>query len=111
MASNEQENTQKILKTLMNSPLLYDAQGREKCDVLRGVVYKRIDNKELLMDVYAPADAAQGVARAVVIHVSGGGETKNWRVFKDYGAVTAARGMIMRFSTRLSVGYSCRAAR
>jgi predicted peptidase len=82
-------------------PLLYEVGGRENVRVQKDIVYKKAGDVELKMDVYAPAGEKE--LRPAIIFISGSGETKDWRIFQDYGAVTAAQGMIaIQFNRRFA---------
>jgi acetyl esterase/lipase len=84
-------------------PLLYKAPGQAKVKARRDIIYHRAEGNDLLMDVYTPANVARGTALPAVIHISGSGRTKNWRIFEDYGAATAAHGMVgIEFNKRYS---------
>ena len=85
------------------APLLYKVSGQEKVEIQKDIVYKKVGETELKMDVYAPPDADAKLP--AIIFISGSGETKDWQIFKDYGAVTAAEGMIaIQFNRRFANG-------
>jgi acetyl esterase/lipase len=82
-------------------PLLYRVPGQERSKVQRDIVYKKVGDTELKMDLYLPADIQPGTKLPAILFASGAGETKHWNIFKNYGEVTAAQGMIgVQFNKR-----------
>jgi acetyl esterase/lipase len=92
-------------------PVVYTLPGMETARVIPNLAYSDVDNPYLLMDVYLPADGAgdQGAGRRpVVVLIHGGGKpeyrAKDWGVFKSWGRLIAASGMIgVTFTHRM--GY------
>jgi acetyl esterase/lipase len=82
-------------------PLLYRVQGQEKAKVQRDIVYKKVGDAELKMDIYLPADVQANAKLPAILFASGAGETKHWNIYKNYGEVTAAQGMVaVQFNKR-----------
>lgn len=62
------------------------------------------------MDIYSPPKT--NVKLPAIIFISGSGETKDWQIFNDYGAVTAAQGLIaVQFNRRFANGSELPQAR
>jgi Carboxylesterase family len=88
-------------------PVVYRLPGMETARVVSNLTYSDVDNPHLLMDVYLPADAGTG-RRPVVVLIHGGSKpeyrAKDWGVFKSWGRLLAASGMVgVAFTHRL--GY------
>jgi acetyl esterase/lipase len=82
-------------------PLLYRVPGQERAKVQKDIVYKKVGNIELKMDLYMPADAQPGAKFPAILFASGASESKHWNIFKNYGEVTAAQGMVaVQFNKR-----------
>jgi dienelactone hydrolase len=82
-------------------PLLYRLPGQERAKVQRDIVYKKVGDTEWKMDLYLPADIQPGAKLPAILFASGASETKHWNIFKNYGEVTAAQGMIaVQFNKR-----------
>ncbi len=91
-------------------PLLYKAEGEDKVKVQKDIVYKKVGETELEMDVYSPPDASGKLP--AIIFISGSGNTKDWQIYQDYGAVTAANGIIaVQFNRRFANGSELPQAR
>lgn len=76
--------------------IFYRVPGQEKAYIQKDIVYKNAGDKALKMDVYAPQYQNKKVSKPLpaVIFVSGGSDTKHWNIYKNYGELTAANGMI-----------------
>lgn len=76
--------------------IFYKIPGQKKAHVQKDIVYKTASDKALKMDVYSPQHQNKKVSTplAAVIFVSGGSDTKHWNIYKNYGELTAANGMI-----------------
>lgn len=82
-------------------PLLYRVPGQEKAKVQKDIVYKKVGDTELKMDLYLPANVQPGAKLPALLFVSGTSEAKDWNIYKNYGEVTAAHGMIaVQFNKR-----------
>ncbi len=85
--------------------IFYHVPGQEKARVQKDIVYKKTEAAELKMDIYSPAETKAGALLPAVFFVSGASETKDWNVYKDYGELTAANGMIaVNFNKRFPQG-------
>jgi acetyl esterase/lipase len=81
--------------------VFYRVPGQEKAKVQKDIVYKRVGQSELKMDIYAPAEIKSDEALPAVLFLSGAGDTKHWGVFTSYGELTAAHEMIaVQFNKR-----------
>ncbi len=86
-------------------PLLYRVPGQEKAKVQRDIVYKKVGDTEWKMDLYLPADVQPNAKLPAILFASGGSQTKHWNIFKNYGEVTAAQGMVaVQFNKRYPPG-------
>jgi acetyl esterase/lipase len=86
-------------------PLLYRVPGQEKARVQRDLVYKKVGDTEWKMDLYLPAEVQANAKLPAVLFASGASETKHWNIFKNYGEVTAAQGMLgVQFNKRYTAG-------
>ena len=79
--------------------VVYTLPGMEQSVVQKDVVYRKIGEAPLKMDVYAPFDLKEGERRPAVVFVHGGpvpalGSTKDWGVFVSYGQLAAASGFV-----------------
>jgi acetyl esterase/lipase len=93
------------IEELKKMPVLYRIEGQEKAKVQKDIVYKKVGKKELKLDIYSPAKREKNILLPAVIFISGAGEMKNWRFFEDYGALTAANGMIsIQYDKRKGIG-------
>lgn len=82
-------------------PLLFRLPGQERARVLKDLVYKKVGETELKMDLYLPAEAQPGARLPAILFASGASETKHWNIYKNYGEVTAAQGMVgVQFNKR-----------
>src|SRR5215216_2917968 len=84
-----------------SQPIAYRFQETGPARVQRDVVYQRVDEMDLAMDVYAPSDLPDQARLPAVIFIHGGplrpGLTllpKEWGVNKSYGALMAASGFV-----------------
>jgi acetyl esterase/lipase len=85
--------------------ILYTIPNQEKSSVVKNVVYKKIGEKQLEADIYSPAEMKSGTLLPVVLFLSGASEAKSWNVFKNYGELTAANGIIgVTFDKRFPQG-------
>jgi len=71
----------------------------EQAVVRKDIVYRKIGEAPLKMDVYAPSDLGEGERRPAVVFVHGGpvpaiGSVKDWGVFVSYGQLAAASGFV-----------------
>jgi acetyl esterase/lipase len=88
-------------------PVVYRLPDMESARVVPNLTYSNVDNPYLLMDVYLPADAGTE-RRPVVVLIHGGSKpeyrAKDWGVFKSWGRLLAASGMVgVAFTHRM--GY------
>lgn len=87
-------------------PLVYPAPAVE-IRVRQGIAYRSEAAIDLHADVYRPANLREGELRAAVVFIHGGpipsgANPKDWRVFRDYGNLVAANGLIgITFNHRL----------
>lgn len=98
---------------LFTRRIVYSVPGMDRVHVLRDRVYARPEGQELKLDVYVPAGLAEGARRPAVVFIHGGPlppaadpsampKPKDWGVYRSYGELAAASGMIgVTFNHRL----------
>jgi acetyl esterase/lipase len=94
--------------------VVYSLPGSSDVKVRRDVVYKRIGDQELKMDLYAPPSARKGGKVHAVVYIHGGylppnllTQPKDWGVFTSHGRLAAAAGFIaVTFNHRLFSSWS-----
>ena len=79
--------------------IVYRVDGMANATVRRRLVYKRENEAELLMDVYAPPNRARGSRLPAIFFVHGGPippemtAPREWGFFESYGELAAASGV------------------
>jgi dienelactone hydrolase len=63
----------------------------EKVTVQENVVFKSVDGTDLAMDLYS---VPSGRPRPAVVLVSGGTNVRGWGLYKDYGRIVGASGVV-----------------
>ena len=97
-------------QNITETPLLYEVSDGWKVEVRTNLVYSRPDGLDLAMDVYSPAGTTTPLP--AIVFVSGSGDTKDWQIYRDYGMVTAAHGMIaIQFNRRYANASELETAR
>jgi acetyl esterase/lipase len=86
---------------LYSQPIFYRFQETMPACVHRDLVYKRVDDMDLKMDVYVPSDLPDHARLPAVLFIHGGPwrpdstvPPKDWGVYKSYGALMAASGLV-----------------
>lgn len=88
------------MKNLKRKKLVYTINEDGKVKIAKDIIYKTADGKNLLMDVYTPAEANYQDKLPVVIFVHGEGpeifikDAKDWGVYTSYGKLLASKGYI-----------------
>ena len=89
---------------------VYKIPGMEQCRVVQNQVYKTIDETDLLLDVYYPADIRDGERRPAVVFVHGTVPDELIKNIKDsgqytsWGQLVAASGFIAVIFRHRSTG-------
>lgn len=96
------------LRELVMTPVVYRVPGMDKVIVKSDLKYTTANDPNLLMDVYIPPGLAKSERRPAVVFIHGGAgaflKPKDWGVYKSWGRLVAASGMIaVTFTHRL--GY------
>jgi acetyl esterase/lipase len=79
--------------------IVYRVEGRSEAVAPRTLVYKRDNNAEVLLDLYAPPDLPRPTRLPALFFVHGGPippemtPPREWGVFKAYGELAAASGL------------------
>jgi acetyl esterase/lipase len=89
-------------------PVVYQLPGMNTVSVHKNLKYTTVDNPNLLMDVYTPAELPTGEHCPIVLCIHGAAgaqhKAKDWGIFQSWGRLLAAAGMIgVTFTHRL--GY------
>ncbi|GHO90263.1 hypothetical protein KSF_003110 [Reticulibacter mediterranei] len=85
---------------LLKKRIVYELPGMERCNVVKNRVYKTVEEKDLLLDIYYPADMLDGEQRPAVVCVHGLGPAEFVEHIKDsgqyvsWGQAIAASGLI-----------------
>ena len=92
----------------LSKRIVYRVDGMHDVRVQRDVVYKRDADKELLMNIYAPANLRRDARAPAVVFVHGGPIPSDftpptrWGAFVSYGELVAASGLVgVTFNHRL----------
>lgn len=99
---------ERSMREIVMMPVVYRVPGMDQVTVKSDLKYSNVDNPYLLMDVYMPPHLAKGkkLPAVLFIHGGAGAETrpKDWGVYKSWGRLVAASGMVgVTFTHRL--GY------
>jgi acetyl esterase/lipase len=100
--------TRQAAPDISKMPVVYRVPGMEAVTVKSDLKYTGAGAAPLLMDVYAPPRLAKGERRPAVLFIHGsvppGSRAKDMGVFKSWGRLAAASGMVgVTFTHRL--GY------
>lgn len=85
---------------LLKKRIVYEMPGMEQARVVENRVYKTVDEGDLLLDVYYPAEVQDGERRPAVLFVHGLGPAelvkhiKNSGQYVSWGQLMAASGLI-----------------
>ena len=96
------------MREIVNMPVVYRVPDMDKVIVKSDLKYTTTNDPNLLMDVYLPTGLANGQRRPAVVFIHGGAgaqfKPKDWGIYKSWGRLIAASGMIaVTFTHRL--GY------
>lgn len=96
------------MREIVMMPVVYRVPGMDKVIVKSDLKYTTANDPNLLMDVYIPPGLAKGERRPAVVFIHGGAgaflKPKDWGIYKSWGRLVAASGMIgVTFTHRL--GY------
>lgn len=96
------------MREIVNIPVVYRVPGMDKVVVKTDLKYTNANDPNLLMDVYIPPGLAKSARRPAVVFIHGGAASafkpKDWGIYKSWGRLVAASGMIaVTFTHRL--GY------
>jgi acetyl esterase/lipase len=86
------------MSELARMPVVYSVPGMDKVIVRPDLKYTRAGEPHLLMDVYVPPRLRRGERRPAVLFIHGsvppGSRAKEMGVFKSWGRLAAAHGMV-----------------
>lgn len=99
---------ERTMREIVNMPVVYQVPGMDSVTVKSDLKYTTTDDPNLLMDVYIPPRLAKTERRPAVVFIHGGAgaqfKPKDWGIYKSWGRLIAASGMIaVTFTHRL--GY------
>lgn len=99
---------QRSMREIVNMPVVYRVPNMNRVIVKTDLKYTTTEDPNLLMDVYLPPRLAKGERRPAVVFIHGGAaaqfKPKDWGIYKSWGRLVAASGMIaVTFTHRL--GY------
>ena len=102
------QTPRRSMREIVMMPVVYGVPGMDKVIVKSDLKYTAVNDPNLLMDVYLPPGLAKGERRPAVVFIHGGAgsflKPKDWGVYKSWGRLIAASGMIgVTFTHRL--GY------
>lgn len=96
---------------IKNKKLIYDIDEKEEIKIKKDIVYKKVEGKDLLMDIYSPSNLESKEKLPVVIFVHGEGpelfikDAKNWKIYCSYGRLVASMGFAaVTFNHRYAYG-------
>src|SRR5712692_6357022 len=102
------QTPRRSMREIVMMPVVYRVPGMDKVSVKSDLKYTNVNDPNLLMDVYIPPGLARGERRPAVVFIHGGAgaflKPKDWGIYKSWGRLVAASGMIgVTFTHRL--GY------
>ena len=79
--------------------VVYAVPGMDRVVVKANLPYKKIEGRELKLDLYYPPDAKPGATYPAVVFINGVGDRpgdslKDWGIYKSWGRLVAASGWI-----------------
>jgi tetratricopeptide (TPR) repeat protein len=85
-----------LAQNIPSEPIVYQIPEMSKVQVKQNIVFKKVNDTSLTLDVYYPPDFTYKTTLPVVIFNNGVGSLTipQWRVYKDWGRLMAAKGMI-----------------
>jgi acetyl esterase/lipase len=89
------------IKEVAPPRIVYSVPGMEQVKAQKDLIYKRVGDAELKMDVYAPLNLLGGMLRPAVVFIHGGAlppnlrtKPKEWGVYVSHGQLAAASGFV-----------------
>jgi len=92
-----------------SDPIVYQIPEMNQVEIKQNIVYKKVNDTSLSLDVYYPPNFNHRTNLPVVIFNNGVGSLTipQWRVYKDWGKLMAAKGMIaVNYQARENNGLS-----
>lgn len=102
------QNPRRSMSEIVRLPVVYSIPGMDEVLVKSDLKYTQVNEPHLLMDVYLPPHLGKDERRPVVLFIHGsvpaGSPAKNMGVYRSWGRLVAASGMVgVTFTHRL--GY------
>ena len=102
------QSPRRSMREMVMMPVVYSVPGMDKVVVKSDLKYTRVNEPHLLMDVYLPPRRGKDELRPAVLFIHGsvpaGSPAKNMGVYRSWGRLAAASGMVgVTFTHRL--GY------
>jgi len=96
---------------LKSQQVHYELPGTDRVEVKQNIAYKKVDGRELLLDVYRPPGTEERLPAIIMIHGSGPQflveHAKDWGNFTGFGRLIAASGHVaVAFNHRGSADFS-----
>jgi tetratricopeptide (TPR) repeat protein len=91
-----------------SEPIVYQIPEMSKVRVKENIVFKKVNDTSLSLDVYYPPNFKYKTNLPVVVFNNGVGSMTipQWRVYKDWGKLVAAKGMIaINYQARGNNGF------
>jgi acetyl esterase/lipase len=89
------------IKEFAHKRIVYSVPGMARVKVAKNLVYKRVADEELKMDVYSPPGTSRRVRRPAVVFIHGGRvppnlltTPKEWGAYVSFGQLVAASGFV-----------------
>jgi dienelactone hydrolase len=94
---------------VVSLPLVYKAPNLDRVIETRDLVYKKLSEGDLRMDVYTPRDSAASHPVVLFIHggVSPDDHPKDWGIYQSWGRTIAASGLVAVIPNQ-RLGYPAR---
>jgi acetyl esterase/lipase len=85
---------------LKRKKLAYPVKEGKETQIIKNVIYKTVEGKNLCMDIYLPEEARNNIKLPTVLLVHGEGpevfihDAKDWGVYTSYGKLLASQGLV-----------------
>ncbi len=76
---------------MVKLPVVLPIPAGDSAVVRRDLMYRTVEGRALRFDLYLPAGARS--PRGAIVFASGAPDTRDWRVYRDYGRLAAAHGL------------------
>src|SRR6266498_3070953 len=89
-------NLHLLAQNIPSDPIVYQVPEMSKVQVKQNIIFRKVNDTSLTLDIYYPPNFTYKTNLPVVIFNNGVGAMSipQWRVYKDWGKLIAAKGMI-----------------